>query len=108
MIDVLGKWGKEAHAYVQAKVGGLPKDKRADAIRARRRRIAVALQTGIANPIHSAGKPAALSAEVSYLTGLPLAAITEDAEMMIQEDEMLSAETERLSARGRAASAAGG
>ena len=70
--------------------------------------MAVALQTGIANQIHSAGKPAALSAEVSYLTGLPLEAIIEDAEMLTQEDERLSAETERLSAQGRATSAAGG
>ena len=107
VVYIRGQWGKEAHAFVQAMVGGLPKDKRADAIRTCRRRSAVALQTGIANQIHSAGKPAALSAEVSYLTGLPLEAIIEDAKMT-QEDERLSAETERLSALGRATSAAGG
>ena len=81
-------------------VGSLPKDKRAEAIRNCRRCIAVALQTGIANQIHSAGKPAALSEEVLYLPG-PLEGIPED-------DEMEAVEEERLSAQGRATGAAGG
>ena len=88
-------------------VGGLPRDKRADAIRSCRRRIAVALQTGIANQIHSAGKPAALSDEVSYLTRQPLDAIIEEASAT-QEGERMSAEVERLTAQGRATGAAGG
>ena len=107
VLDVRGKWGKEAHALVQAMVGGLPRDKRADAIRSCRRRIAVALQTGIANQIHSAGKPAALSDEVSYLTRQPLDAIIEEASAT-QEGERTSAEVERLTAQGRATGAAGG
>ena len=101
VVDVRGKWGKEAHAFVQAMVGSLPKDKRAEAIRICRRCIAVALQTGIANQIHSAGKPAALSEDVLYLPGPPLEGIPEDA-------VMASVEAERLSAQGRATSAAGG
>ena len=100
VVDVRGKWGKEAHALVQAMVGGLPKDKRADAIRSCRRRIAVALQTGIANQIHTAGKPAALSEEVSYIASQPLDAIMEEVEEANVE--------ERLSALGRAMGAAGG
>ncbi|MDA8583817.1 hypothetical protein N9L68_06270, partial [bacterium] len=107
VLDIRGKWGKEAHALVQAMVGGLPRDKRADAIRSCRRRIAVALQTGIANQIHSAGKPAALSDEVSYLTRQPLDAIMEEASAT-QEGERMSAEVERLTAQGRATGAAGG
>jgi len=51
-------------------VGSLPKDKRADAVRSCRRAIAVALQTGVANQIHSAGKPPALAADVSYLPSI--------------------------------------
>ena len=71
MLDVRGKWGREAHALVQAMVGSLPKEKRADAVRSCRRAIAVALQTGVANQIHSAGTPPALAADVSYLAGSP-------------------------------------
>ena len=48
-------------------VGGLPKEKRADAIRHCRRAVAVALQTGIANQIHAAGKAPDLAAPVSYI-----------------------------------------
>ena len=48
-------------------VGGLPKEKRADAIRGCRRAVAVALQTGIANQIHAAGKAPDLAANVSYV-----------------------------------------
>ena len=69
MLDVRGKWGREAHALVQAMVGCLPKEKRADAVRSCRRAIAVALQTGVANQIHSAGKPPALVADISYVNG---------------------------------------
>ena len=69
MLDVRGKWGREAHALVQAMVGSLPKEKRADAIRSCRRAIAVALQTGVANQIHSAGTPPALAADISYIAG---------------------------------------
>ena len=58
----------------------------------------MALQTAIANQIHSAGKPAALAAEVSYLSGMPLEAITEVAEMT--QESAQSAEAERLSAMG--------
>ena len=71
MLDVRGKWGREAHALVQAMVGCLPKDKRADAVRSCRRAIAVALQTGVANQIHSAGTPPALAAEISYVASTP-------------------------------------
>ena len=67
VLDVRGKWGREAHAFVQAMVGSLPKDRRAEAVRSCRRAIAVALQTGVANQIHSAGKPPDLAASVSYL-----------------------------------------
>ena len=67
VLDVRGKRGREAHALVQAMVGCLPKEKRADAVRSCRRAIAVALQTGVANQIHSAGKPPALVADISYL-----------------------------------------
>ena len=43
VVDVRGKWGREAHALAQAMVGSLPKDKQADAVRSCRRAIAVAL-----------------------------------------------------------------
>ena len=33
VLDVRGKWGREVHALVQAMVGSLPKEKRADAVR---------------------------------------------------------------------------
>ena len=69
VLDVRGKWGREAHALVQAMVGSLPKEKRADAVRSCRRAIAVALQTGVANQIHSAGTPPALAADISYIAG---------------------------------------
>ena len=81
-------------------VGGLPKEKRADAIRACRRRVAVALQTGIAKQIHSAEKPAALSEEVSYVARRPL-------DPIVEENEEAN-EAERLLALGRAMGAAGG
>ena len=71
VLDVRGKWGREAHALVQAMVGCLPKDKRADAVRSCRRAIAVALQTGVANEIHSAGTPPALAADISYVASTP-------------------------------------
>ena len=67
VLDIRGKWGREAHAFVQAMVGGLAKEKRADAVRNRRRAVAVALQTGIANQIHAAGKAPDLAANVSYI-----------------------------------------
>ena len=85
-------------------VGSLPKEKRADAISVCRRRSAVAFQTGIANQIHSAGKPAALSEEVSYVARQPLDPIIEQA---LAENEEAN-EAERLSALGRATGAAGG
>merc|ERR1712078_127359 len=69
VLDVRGKWGRETHALVQAMVGSLPKEKRADAVRSCRRAIAVALQTGVANQIHSAGTPPALAADISYIAG---------------------------------------
>ena len=69
MLDVRGKWGREAHALVQAMVGRLPKEKRAGAVRSCSRAIAVALQTGVANQIHSAGTPPALAADISYIAG---------------------------------------
>mgnify|MGYP003324412637 CR=1 FL=1 len=71
VLDVRGKWGREAHALVQAMVGSLPKEKRADAVRSCRRAIAVALQTGVAYQIHSAGTPPALAADISYIAGPP-------------------------------------
>ena len=49
-------------------VGGLPKEKRADAVRGCRRAVAVALQTGIANQIHAAGKAPDLAANISYVS----------------------------------------
>ena len=67
VLDIRGRWGREAHAFVQAMVGGLPKEKRADAIRHCRRAVAVAFQTGIANQIHAAGKAPDLAAPVSYI-----------------------------------------
>ena len=85
-------------------VGGLPKEKRADAIRSCRRRVAVALQTGIANRFHSAGRPSVLSAEVSYVAGQPLGSIIEE---ILNENENAH-EHERMSAEGRATAAAGG
>ena len=48
-------------------VGSLPKEKRVEAARSCRRAVAVALQTGVANQIHSAGKPPDLATSVSYL-----------------------------------------
>ena len=71
VLDIRGKWGKEAHALVQAMVGSLPKERRADAVRSCRRAVAVALQTGVANQIHSAGTPPALAADISYIAGPP-------------------------------------
>ena len=56
VVDIRGKWGREAHAFVQAMVGGLPKEKRDESVRGCRREVAVAVQTGIANQIHAAGK----------------------------------------------------
>ena len=47
-------------------------------MRSCRRAIAVALQTGVANQIHSAGKPPALAAEVSYAARAPQGATAED------------------------------
>ena len=103
--------GREAHALVQAMAGSLPREKRADAIRACRRRIAVALRTGIANDIHTAGKPLALSADVSYTTGRPrtwpvgwLAPVTEE----MADEDMPTVEDADMSAEGRPVAAAGG
>ena len=70
VLDVREKWGREAHAFVESMVGGLPKERSADAIRKCRRAVAVALQTGVANQIHSAGKPPTLSAGISYAVPL--------------------------------------
>ena len=101
-----GKWGKEAHALIQAMAGSLPREKRAEAIRACRRKVAVALQTGIANQIHSAGKPLALSAEISYTGGRQPAALAtvteerEDEEMATAEDAVMSAEERQVAAGG--------
>ena len=67
VLDIRGRWGREAHAFVQAMVGGLPKEKRADAVRNCRRAIAVALQTGIANQIRAASKTPDLATPVSYI-----------------------------------------
>ena len=47
------------------------KERRADAVRSCRRAVAVALQTGVANQIHSAGTPPALAADISYIAGPP-------------------------------------
>ena len=111
VVDVRGKWGREAHALVQAMAGSLPREKRADAIITCRRIIAVALQTGIANQIHTAGKPLALSADVSYTTGRArpwpvgwLAAVTEE----MSDEDMPTAEDVGMSAEGRPVAAAGG
>ena len=67
VVDIRGKWGKEAHAFIKNIVGALPKDKRQEAIRKCRWGVAMALQTGVSNQIHGAGKPAVLSQEVSYI-----------------------------------------
>ena len=66
VLDVRGRWGREAHAFVQTMTGSLPKAERAAAIRNCRRLISVALQNGIANQFHSAGRPAAADVAVSY------------------------------------------
>ena len=106
VVDVRGKWGKEAHALIQAMAGSLPREKRAEAIRACRRKVAVALQAGIANHIHSAGKPLSLSAEISYTGGRPLAALAtvtedkEDEEMATTEDAEMFAEERQTAAGG--------
>ena len=111
VVDVRGKWGREARALVQAMAGSLPRGKRADAIITCRRRIAVALQTGVANQIHTAGKPSALSTDVSYTVGRTrrwpsgwLDAVTEEA----ADEEMHPSEDVGMSAEGRTLAAAGG
>ena len=66
VLDVRGRWGREAHAFAQSMAGSLPKAQRAAAIRNCRRLISVALQNGIANQFHSAGRPVAAETAVSY------------------------------------------
>ena len=87
VLDVRGKWGREAHAFVQAMVGGLPKEKRADAGRSCRRAVAVALQTGVANQIHAAGKAPDLYTEVLYTPSV--AHTAEDAAMQAHSHDEL-------------------
>ena len=70
VLDVRGRWGREAHAFVQSMAGSLPKAQRAAAIRNCRRLISVALQNGIANQFHSAGRPVAAETAVSYANNL--------------------------------------
>ena len=56
VMDTRGRWGREAHAFVQTIAATLPHEQRAEAIRECRRRIAVALQTAVAEQIMSAAK----------------------------------------------------
>lgn len=103
VVDVRGKWGREAHALVQAMAGSWPKDKRADAIITCRRRVAVALQTGIANQIHTAGDPLDLSTDISYVVGRPLDTVIEETlngNMPAGEDASMSAEARTVAAAG--------
>ena len=105
-------------------VGSLPKDRRAEAVRSCRRAIAVALQTGVANQIHSAGKPPDLAASVSYLNDTSHDVTTDDAPgtsdweyspedeaahgMLVAGPIATSAPGNQVAAPGSAAAAAGG
>ena len=71
--DVRGKWGREAHAFVQSAVGALPKDERATAIRVCRRQVSVALQTGLAEQMLTAAKTLKIATAVMYGAHLPAA-----------------------------------
>ena len=54
VLDVRGRWGKEAHAFVQSVAGTLDKRLRAEAIRSCRRRVSRALQIATAEQVMSA------------------------------------------------------
>ena len=56
VLDTRGRWGREAHAFVNTIAATLPWEERADAIRDCKRRIAVALQTAVAEQIMSAAR----------------------------------------------------
>ena len=99
VLDVRGKWGREAHGFVQAMVGGLPKEKRSEAVGSGRRAVAVALQTGVADQIHAAGKAPYLSTDVLYTAW--------DATMEMQSDDDLPHLDETEIPGGRQAAAPG-
>ena len=54
VLDVRGRWGREARALVQALVSVLPTEERPDAIRACRRAVSNALQIGVAEQLLTA------------------------------------------------------
>ena len=69
------------------------------------------MQTDIANQIHSAGKPLAVSADMSYTTGRPrewpvgwLAAVTEE----MADKDMPTSEDADMFAEGRPVATGGG
>ena len=80
MLDFRGTWGREDSGIVQAMVGDLSKEKRAEAINSLQRAIAAALQTGISHHIYTAGKPPTLTAEVSYVSALQAAGVRTDSD----------------------------
>ena len=47
-LDVRGRWGREAHAFVQSMAGSLSKEERAAAMKCCRKRVSEALQTALA------------------------------------------------------------
>ena len=51
VMDTRGRWGREAHAFVQTIAATLPHEQRAEAIRECRRWVAVPLQTAVAEQI---------------------------------------------------------
>ena len=60
VLDVRGRWGKEARAFMMATVGNLPKDERTEAVKRCRRMVPVALQTRVAEQLLTAASRAAV------------------------------------------------
>ena len=57
VLDVRGRWGKEAKNFVQAVVGTLPKESRVEALQHCRRLVAHALQSAVATQLLTAAAP---------------------------------------------------
>ena len=60
VLDVQGRWGKEARALMMATVGNLPQDERTEAVKRCRRMVSVALQTRVAEQLLTAASRAAV------------------------------------------------
>ncbi len=66
VLDVRGRWGREAHAFVQSVVGTMDPLKRADAIKDCRRRVSRALHLATAEQLMSAAASPPVMGDVRY------------------------------------------